>query len=151
MPTPSQPAGAPNDRENVNRARQAAEDLFRPRRQTASENISTAAQSAGQSAEPEARRPPRIFMIPSAGPTRAAKAETPAKPKPVRRPEVVRPEVVRPEVVRDERREIPASQFGRVRALTRYGMTRSQVAKLYGVAVEEIERIVRRPDRSRGS
>ena len=42
-------------------------------------------------------------------------------------------------------REIPASQFGRVRALTRYGMTRAQVAELYGVTVDEIDRIIRRP------
>jgi hypothetical protein len=41
--------------------------------------------------------------------------------------------------------EIPVSQFGRVRTLTAYGMTRAQVAELYGVAVDEIERIIRRP------
>jgi hypothetical protein len=34
--------------------------------------------------------------------------------------------------------------FGRVRALTRYGMTRGQVAELYGVTVDEIERIISR-------
>jgi hypothetical protein len=49
-------------------------------------------------------------------------------------------------VIRRETREIPATQLGRVRALTRYGMTRAQVAELYGVTVDEIERIIRRPD-----
>ena len=43
---------------------------------------------------------------------------------------------------------IPASQLGRVRALMNYGMTREQVAELYGVAVDEVERIIGREDRS---
>jgi len=41
---------------------------------------------------------------------------------------------------------MPASQHGRVRTLTSYRMTRGQVAELYGVTVEEIERSKRRPD-----
>ena len=44
-----------------------------------------------------------------------------------------------------ETRQIPVSQFGRVRTLTSYGMTGAQVAELYGVAVDEIDRIIRRP------
>jgi hypothetical protein len=46
---------------------------------------------------------------------------------------------------RTERREthkIPASQFGRVRALAAYGMTPTQVAELYGVGIDEVERIL---------
>ena len=43
---------------------------------------------------------------------------------------------------------IPASQLGRVRALMNYGMTREQVAELYGVAVDEVERIIGREGRS---
>jgi hypothetical protein len=46
-------------------------------------------------------------------------------------------------------RKIPASQFGRVRALASYGMTWAQVAELYGVGIDEIERIIGRPDASR--
>jgi hypothetical protein len=42
-----------------------------------------------------------------------------------------------------ETHEIPVSQFGRVRTLTSYGMTRTQVAKLYGVTVDEIDQIIR--------
>jgi hypothetical protein len=42
--------------------------------------------------------------------------------------------------------EIPAAQLGRVRALTNYGMTQRQVAELYGVTVEVIERTISRPD-----
>jgi hypothetical protein len=35
--------------------------------------------------------------------------------------------------------------MGRVRTLTSYGMTRAQVAKLYDVSIDEIERIIRGP------
>jgi hypothetical protein len=34
-------------------------------------------------------------------------------------------------------------QFGRVRALTSYGMTRAQVADLFEVTIDEIDRIIR--------
>ena len=40
------------------------------------------------------------------------------------------------------RRAIPPAQFGRVRALLKYGMTVSQVAEVYGTATGEIERIL---------
>jgi hypothetical protein len=45
--------------------------------------------------------------------------------------------------------QILPSQFVRVRALTRYGMTRAQVAELYGVLIDEVEQIIGRPG-SRG-
>ena len=40
--------------------------------------------------------------------------------------------------------EIPGSQFARIRALVKYGMTVPQVAEAYGVAVGEIARILRK-------
>jgi len=40
--------------------------------------------------------------------------------------------------------EIPASQFARIRTWVKYGMTVFQVAQVYGVTVEEIERILRK-------
>jgi hypothetical protein len=64
-----------------------------------------------------------------------AKVETPAEPKPTR------PRTV----TRRKTGAVPSSQSGRVRALTSYGMTRAQVAELYGVSVDEIERIIKRP------
>jgi len=70
---------------------------------------------------------------------KAAEVEPPTQPKPTRRQRTVRRET----------RTIPASQFGRIRALTNYGMTQAQVADLYGVSVDEIERIVREPSSSR--
>jgi len=74
-------------------------------------------------------------------PTSAAKVEATAEPKPIQRRAAVR----------HETREIPASQHGRVRALTSYGMTREQVADLYGVTVDEIERIMSRPGHARAA
>src|SRR5205823_14400716 len=43
--------------------------------------------------------------------------------------------------------EIPASQFRRVQTWVKYGMTVAQIAQIYGVAVGEIEQIVRKPRR----
>ena len=68
-------------------------------------------------------------------PMATAKVEPAAEPKQIRRKAATKREV----------REIPASQFGRVQTLTKYGMTQAQVAELYGVAVDEIERIISRP------
>jgi hypothetical protein len=39
--------------------------------------------------------------------------------------------------------EIPSSQFARIRTWVKYGMTAAQVAGIYGVAVDAIERILR--------
>jgi len=68
-------------------------------------------------------------------PKNTAKAEPAAAPKQIRRTAAIGRET----------RQIPVSQFGRVRALTKYGMTQAQVAELYGVTVNEIERIISRP------
>ena len=70
---------------------------------------------------------------------KAAEIETPTQPKPTRLRRTVRRETG----------TIPASQFGRIRALTQYGMTEAQVAELYDVSVGEIEWIVRRPGSNR--
>ena len=65
----------------------------------------------------------------------AAEVEPAAEPK----------QMLRKATPQRETRQIPVSQFGRVRTLTSYGMTRVQVAELYGVAVDEIDRIISRP------
>jgi hypothetical protein len=60
--------------------------------------------------------------------TSAAKVEAPTDQKQMRRGAAIRRET----------REIPASQHGRIRALTSYGMTQEQVADLYGVTVDAV-------------
>ena len=133
------PSDAHTDREKIDRARQNAEDLFKPRPQSGPADAAAAAENSVPSAEPQTRRQPRIFRIPPIVPMSAAKGEAPAEPKPTRRQRTVR---------RDTR-AIPASQFGRIRALASYGMTQAQVAELYGVGIDEIARIIRQPNPSR--
>jgi hypothetical protein len=128
-------ASARNDRERINRARQDAEDLFKPKQLTARSQVPISAPDGASSAESQPRRQPRIFTIPPVEPMNTARVEPAAEPKQIRATAAIGRET----------REIPASQFGRVRALTNYGMTHAQVAELYGVTVDEIDRIIRRP------
>jgi len=127
------PSDAHIDREKIDRARQNAEDLFKPRPQPPSANAAADSEKSVPSAERQSQRRPRIFRIPPVVPMSVAKGEAPVEPKPIRRHRMVGRKTG----------AIPASQFGRVRALASYGMTRAQVAELYGVGVDEIERIIR--------
>jgi hypothetical protein len=140
LQTERPPADARSDRERIDRARQNAENLFRPRQQAQSADAPASAPNGPSSIEHQPQRQPRIFMIPPAAPMSTANGKAPPGPKPIRRQRSGGRET----------RKIPASQFGRVRALASYGMTWTQVAELYGVGVDEIERIIRRPDASRG-
>jgi hypothetical protein len=134
LPTDWQTASARNDRDRINRTRQNAEDLFKPKQQPARADVPTSAPNDA-SAEHQPRRQPRIFTIRPVAPMNTATAEPAAEPNQIRRTAAIGRET----------REIPVSQFGRVRALTNYGMTQTQVAELYGVPVREIERIITRP------
>jgi len=135
LPTDWQTASTRNDRERIDRTRQNAEDLFKPKQQPTPEGVPTSAPNDASSVEHQPRRQPRILAIPPAVPMGTAKVEPAAEPKQIRRTAAIGRET----------RQIPASQFGRVRTLTKYGMTQAQVAELYGVAVDEIERIISRP------
>jgi hypothetical protein len=130
-----QTASARNDRERSNRTRQNAENLFKPKPQTTRRDEPTSVPNDASSAETQPRRLPRIFAIPPVVPMSTAKVGPAAEPKQIRRRATAKRET----------REIPVSQFGRVRTLTSYGMTRAQVAELYRVTVDEIERIIRHP------
>jgi hypothetical protein len=128
-----------NNRDKVNRARQAAEDLFKPTQRSAASDLppaapTTAAPTTAAPTEEQPRRQPRIFAVPPRV-TADAKPNTSATDKLVRRAAASN---------RDSA-TVPPAQAGRVRALTSYGMTRAQVAELYGVSVDEIERIIKGP------
>jgi len=128
------------DREKIDRARKNAEDLFKPRPQPRPVDTAAPVENSVPSTESQPRRQPRIFSAVPVEPMKAAEV-APAEPKPTR-------------LRRTPRREkatIPASQFGRIRTLTSYGMTQAQVAELYGVGLDEIERIVREPNPNRPS
>ena len=60
-------------------------------------------------------------------------------PAPVRNEEVAAPVNPEPRTTR----QIPRSHHARIRTWVDYGMTVSQVAEVYGVAVRVIERILR--------
>lgn len=120
-----------NNREKINRARQAAEDLFKPARRIAETESPAAPADDAVPAELSGRRQPRIFNLPPRV-FPAVEAEVPAAPK-----------LMRPRPAAKRSRAVPASQIGRVRTLTRYGMTPAQVAELYDVTVAEIERIIK--------
>ena len=126
---------AHNDRERTDRARQDAENLFKPRPRPPTAEASGAASST-LAGEQQTKRQPRIFMVPPVVPMGQAKPVNAAEPRPMQRRRAVK----------RENRHIPPSQFGRVRALANYGMTQAEVAELYGVSVGEIERIVGPPE-----
>jgi hypothetical protein len=129
----SQMPNAGDDRGGNSRARQAAEDLFKPKQQTTRADMSVTASNTVLSAGEQPRRQPRIFTIQPPVPANAATPEMLAEAQPKRRRAATRRAIP----------EIPPSQFGRVRALTNYGMTRAEVAQLYGVTVDDIERIIK--------
>jgi hypothetical protein len=130
LQTEWQSPDAPNDRERIDRARQEAENLFRPKRAALDTDAAELNGSSPNDLHP--RRQPRVFRIPPVVPMAAARGDV-ATAK-IRAP--------RQRTERRETHKIPASQFGRVRALAAYGMTRTQVAELYGAAIDEVERIL---------
>jgi hypothetical protein len=131
LQTESSAPDAANDRERIDRARQQAESLFRPKPATPSTN--GAKVNGASPTDIQRPRQPRVFRIPPVVPMAGAKAEVRATEHPAP-----------PQAARRTTRRIPASQFGRVRALADYGMTRKQVAELYDVGVEEVDRILSR-------
>jgi hypothetical protein len=115
-----QPHPRADDRERITRARQAAEALFTPKRPLSEPSPRESLTSVDHSV-----RKPRVLGI------------LPASP--VRREEVTAPVRSEPPMTR----KIPRSEFARIRAWMKYGMTVAQVAGVYGVAVGAIERILR--------
>ena len=118
MPSRMRPLSPREDeRERITRARRSAEALFTTKRRiTKQSSVSGSLPSVDQSP-----RKPRVL-----------KALLPA---PVRHEEEKSQERITS--------EIPTSQFARIRAWVKYGMSITQVAGVYGVAVDVIERILR--------
>jgi len=129
VPHDWQPTNAHDDREQVNKAREAAEALFASKKQVASTEASTSIALAPSQNEPPAPRIPRIIAMPSTMHVTRETAAPPTDPKPGPRRAV-------------SRRPVPASQHVRVRTLVLYGMTLAEVADLYSVPMNVIERIV---------
>lgn len=115
-----QPHRRGDDRERINRARQTAEALFTPKRQVTDQLVS------GFPPADQSTRKPRVLGISPSAPNRLTEGKAPVIPEP------------------QTTREVPRSQFPRVRSWVKYGMTAAQVAEVYGVAVDDIERILRK-------
>jgi hypothetical protein len=107
LPHDWQPANAHDDGEKVNKAREAAEALFRPKKQLERTKAPTSVPDAPLPVE-QAHREPRIFAMPVA--ENFVEEAFQQKPKP------------KPET-RRRRMKIPVAQHDRVRTLVRYGMT----------------------------
>jgi hypothetical protein len=114
----SHPRG--DDPKRLTSARQAAEALFTPKRQITEQSVSDSP-PPDQSA-----RKPRVLAASSAVPVRLEEVDAPVSPK------------------ARTMTEIPLSQFARIRAWVKYGMTVPQIAEVYGVGVGAIERILRK-------
>ncbi len=115
-----QPQPRGDDRERISKARQAAEALF-----TSQSPVSGSSDPNSLPADQSVRKP-RVLAIAPIASGRRDDFETPVIPAP------------------QATREIARSQFARVRTLVKYGMTVAQVAEVYGSAVGEIERILRK-------
>jgi hypothetical protein len=108
-----------NDREQIVRARQAAEALF-----TSKPPVTKAAVTESAPPSPTARQP-RVLQIIAGPAKRDEEVNAAAAPEPQPRP------------------KIPRSHFSRIRSWAKYGMTVRQVAEHYGAEIDEIRRIIR--------
>jgi len=111
-----------NDEPEIKRVRQAAEALFAPKRLV----TEPAGPVSTPSGDQEARKP-RILRALGVQPTRAEEPQFP----PIRQS-------------RRSTRQLAARNLPRVRTWLKYGMTVQQAAKVCGVSVSEIERVLQR-------
>jgi hypothetical protein len=107
-----------DDREQIMSARQAAEALFKPKPDVHEQPASDPAQSAKQ------RKPRVLPTLPSAPLRQETNAPTTSQ------------QPTAPQIF--------GKKLARLRTLLKYGMTVSQLADLYRVPVETIERILRK-------
>src|SRR5262245_57985765 len=107
------------DRGRLLSARRAAEALFAPKPEAHKPPVSDPGQ-------PLETRKPRVLPALTPAPIRHEIVDIPAASAPPAAP------------------EIPARESQRIRTLVKYGMTVEQVAELYGVPVETVERLLRK-------
>jgi hypothetical protein len=119
------------DGQHVHDALRAAQALFKPKAKAASTEAQVPPADGVPPTEQPAPRKARILM---------ASQPVPAQPE----PETQAPLPIEEEgaAKKPQAKEIPASEYGRVRALAKYGMTVEQVAGTYEVSVDEVRRII---------
>jgi hypothetical protein len=121
----------PDDRDQIKKARDAANALFKPKRLVSPPEVPLGAATGASTPEQRVARQPRIIAIPSVSAVgrEIAKIST----DPARTPKAA---------MRRPRAKIPPSEHDRVRTLVTYGMNLDEVARLYSVPMNVIERIV---------
>lgn len=130
--TASAGAGAVDHRSDTVRvrAREAAEALFKPKPSAPHVPVSSAPEAAGTpEPPPQQQRKPRIIAIPP---------PPPRAPSPPPRDTAPARHAAKPSASG----KIDEADYGRIRALATHGLTLVQVAELYDVPLQTIERIV---------
>jgi hypothetical protein len=130
LPHDWQPTNPRDDREQVNKAREAAEALFAPKKQLKPTEAPTSTPIVPLQIQQPALRTPRIIAISATMPAAVIVGPS-TDPKPKSRRQSSRRRV-----------KVPAIQHDRVRTLASYGMTLAEIADLYVVPVVVIDRIV---------
>jgi hypothetical protein len=118
----------PTNHDEMTKAREAAEALFRPKPHA---EIRPNSGEMRTTDDEQPSRKPRILAAASPMP------EQNREPEPL----VASRSQTRRATVRNAA-HLAASKYGRIRALATYGMTIEQIAEIYGVPVAEIARIV---------
>jgi len=118
---PSSPSG-----HDINRARQAAEALFAPKKR-----IADPIPDSTDSPQQNGRKPRILSAVREQQPAIAAARREPTKQR-------------RADKTRKLGKRVPASYLARVRTWLTYGMTIDQAADVCGVSVSEIERIMQK-------
>ncbi len=120
----------PNDRERANKARQAAEALFAPKPRVVEAPVSTTRPAVENqvSTASKAPSPPIVRSEPAVARNRNATLAATRN--------------------RNEEfaaRKIPVAHIARIRTWLKYGVKIAEVAQIYGVEIEDIERALSKP------
>jgi hypothetical protein len=126
-----QTTNRPDNRDEIKKARDAANALFKPKRLVSPPEVPLAAAIGASTPEQHVARQPRIIAIPSVSAVGREIAEISTGP--ARTPKAA---------MSGRRAKISPSEHDRVRTLVMYGMTHGEVARLYSVSMNVIERIV---------
>jgi hypothetical protein len=120
----------PNDRERANKARQAAEALFAPKPRAVEAPVAPTRKAADN----------RVSVAPRISTPPVARSEPPV----TRKSGAILP-ATRNSNKESPARKIPVAHIARIRTWLRYGMKIAEVAQVYGVEIEEIERALGKP------
>ena len=125
-----------NKNDHLRRVREAAEALFKPK--------AFQPALAGATAQPAAALSKPVTLDETAQPTvmMSELNARPARQLPEQKPHAVVAATTSAAERKIVRHNIPKSEHGRIRILATYGMTMEQVAAVYDVTIDTIEKII---------